>query len=59
MRPAVLNENLTGSCFVRIDAHLAEHNSTSQWYFGNLGMDLLNEADRVTVDFQTLTLRLD
>jgi hypothetical protein len=38
---------------------LKEHNSNSAWYFGNLGMDLLNQAHSVTLDFQSMTLALD
>jgi tetratricopeptide (TPR) repeat protein len=39
--------------------YLEEHNSTSQWYFGNLGMDLFNQARSVTLDFQAMTLTLE
>jgi hypothetical protein len=39
--------------------YLEEHNSTSQWYFGNLGMDLLNQAHTITFDFQAMTLTLE
>jgi hypothetical protein len=37
---------------------LVEHNSASQWYFGNLGVDLLNQASSVTMDFHSMTLTL-
>lgn len=38
---------------------LVEHNGNSAWYFGNLGMDLLNQASTVSLDFQAMTLRLE
>jgi hypothetical protein len=37
---------------------LVEHNSGSQWYFGNLGADLWNQASSVTMDFRSMTLTL-
>ena len=37
---------------------LSEHNADSQWYFGNLGMDVLNQAKSITLDFRTMTLQL-
>ena len=42
-----------------VRVYLEDHNSTSQWYFGNLGMDLLNQAHSVTLDFQAMTLTLE
>jgi predicted aspartyl protease len=38
---------------------LEESNSTSAWFRGNLGMDLLNQARRVDVDFGSMTLSLN
>jgi hypothetical protein len=38
---------------------LVQHNGNSAWYFGNLGMDLLNQANTVTLDFQAMTLTLE
>lgn len=38
---------------------VVQHNGGSAWYFGNLGMDLLNQAKAVTLDFQAMTLRLE
>jgi hypothetical protein len=38
---------------------VVQHNGSSAWYFGNLGMDLLNQAKAVTLDFQAMTLRLE
>jgi hypothetical protein len=37
---------------------LEENNSTSAWSKGNLGMDLLNQARSVDVDFGSMTLSL-
>jgi hypothetical protein len=37
---------------------LEENNSTSGWFKGNLGMDLLNQARSVDVDFGSMTLSL-
>jgi hypothetical protein len=37
---------------------LQENNSTTGWFRGNLGMDLLNQARRVDVDFDSMTLTL-
>jgi hypothetical protein len=37
---------------------LKENNSTSAWFRGNLGMDLLNQARSVDVDFGSMTLSL-
>jgi tetratricopeptide (TPR) repeat protein len=37
---------------------MVEHNAGSQWYFGNLGVDLLNQASSVTMDFRSMTLTL-
>jgi hypothetical protein len=38
---------------------LVQHNGNSAWYFGNLGMDLLNQANSLTLDFQAMTLPLE
>ena len=37
---------------------LKSNNSTSSWFSGNLGMDLLNQAGSVEVDFNSMKLRL-
>ena len=37
---------------------LKSNNSTSGWFSGNLGMDLLNEAGSVEVDFNSMKLTL-
>ena len=37
---------------------LQENNSTTGWFRGNLGMDLLNQARGVDVDFESMTLTL-
>jgi predicted aspartyl protease len=37
---------------------LEENNSTSAWFKGNLGMDLLNQARSVDLDFGSMTLSL-
>jgi hypothetical protein len=38
---------------------LHENNSTTAWFHGNLGMDVLDEANSVDVNFSTMTLRLE
>jgi hypothetical protein len=38
---------------------LKANNDTSEWFIGNLGMDILNQAHRVTLDFQSMTLMLE
>jgi tetratricopeptide (TPR) repeat protein len=38
---------------------LVQHNGNSAWYFGNLGIDLLNQANTVTLDLQAMTLTLE
>ncbi len=38
---------------------LAETTPDSRWYYGRLGLDVLNLAQQVTIDFDSLTLRLD
>lgn len=38
---------------------LVEHSSTSSMYFGNLSMDLLNQARNITLDFRSMRLTLD
>jgi predicted aspartyl protease len=42
-------------------AHIlaAEQKSEAKWLYGNLGMDLLNQAQTVAIDFRTMTLALD
>ncbi|HTF70792.1 MAG TPA: hypothetical protein VK638_49785 [Edaphobacter sp.] len=37
---------------------LKSNNSTSSWFSGNLGMDLLNQARSVEVDFNSMQLLL-
>ncbi|MGD0894114.1 MAG: retropepsin-like aspartic protease [Terracidiphilus sp.] len=37
---------------------LRDNNATSSWFAGNLGMDLLNQARSVEVDFDAMTLLL-
>jgi hypothetical protein len=36
-----------------------QSSDTSSWAAGNLGMDLLNQAQTVTFDFHAMTLRLE
>ena len=36
-----------------------QQQSISQWYYGNLGNDLLGQAHNVSIDFRTMTLGLD
>ena len=33
--------------------------STSNWYYGRAGMDILNQAQTVTIDFNAMTFRLN
>jgi len=42
-------------------AHILEtqERTQSKWFYGNLGVDLLRQAQTVTVDFRTMTLKLD
>jgi predicted aspartyl protease len=37
---------------------LKDNNSNSNWFAGNLGMDLLNQAHTVEIDFDAMTLQL-
>jgi len=37
---------------------LRDNNSNSNWFAGNLGMDLLNQAHSVEIDFDSMTLQL-
>jgi hypothetical protein len=37
---------------------LKDNNSNSNWFAGNLGMDLLNQAHSVEVDFDSMTMLL-
>jgi len=38
---------------------LKENSSNGQWYYGNLGLDLLNQAGTVTLDFVAMSLTLE
>ena len=38
---------------------LKENSSNGQWYHGNLGLDFLNQADTVTLDFVAMSLTLE
>jgi len=42
-------------------AHILEtqQRPESKWFYGNLGIDLLRQAQRVTINFKTMTLKLD
>lgn len=46
------------STFGPVFVMLKENNSTSSWFTGNLGMDLLNQAHTVTLDFHSMLLTL-
>lgn len=35
------------------------HPESNQWFYGNLGVDLLRQAENVTINFKTMSLRLD
>ena len=49
-----------GKAVVLQPAHvlLQSNNSTSSWFAGNLGMDLLNQGQTIAVDFQAMRLLL-
>ena len=52
---------LLGGCDVLLKPAtvlLEENNSTSNWFEGNLGMDLLNQAQSVEIDFGAMTITL-
>ncbi len=55
-----LTFNVGGRDVLLKPAHilLKDNNSTSSWYVGNLGMDLLNQAGSVEIDFNSMTLML-
>ena len=38
---------------------LRENNSTTSWFQGNLGMDLLNQGRSVEIDFGAMTLKVN
>ena len=40
-------------------AHVIQSNVGSKWHHGNLGLDLLSQAQTVTLDFHTMTLILE
>jgi hypothetical protein len=42
-------------------AHIPEtqQRTESKWFYGNLGIDLFRQAQRVTINFKTMTLKLD
>jgi hypothetical protein len=37
----------------------AQQRTDSQWFYGNLSIDLLRQAQRVTINFKTMTLKFD
>ena len=36
-----------------------QQRTDGQWFYGNLGIDLLRQAQRVVINFKTMTLNLD
>lgn len=38
---------------------MTQERSTGKWFYGNLGIDVLQQAQRVTMDFRKMTLQLD
>jgi hypothetical protein len=36
-----------------------QQGDAGKWFYGNLGIDLLRQAQTVTIDFRTMTLQLD
>src|SRR6202050_593057 len=58
--PKVVLE-LGGKSVVLQPAHIVEtqQGTTSKWFYGNLGVDLLRQAETVTINFKAMTLKLD
>src|ERR1700683_1177274 len=58
--PKVVLE-LGGKSVVLQPAHIVEtqRGTTSKWFYGNLGVDLLRQAETVTINFKAMTLKLD
>jgi len=58
--PKVMLE-LGGMSVALQPAHILEtqQRTESKWFYGNLGIDLLRQAQRVTINFKTMTLKLD
>jgi len=58
--PRVVLE-LGGKSVALQPAHILEtqQRTESKWFYGNLGIDLLRQAQRVTINFKTMTLKLD
>jgi gag-polyprotein putative aspartyl protease len=58
--PRVMLE-LGGMSVALQPAHILEtqQRTSSKWFYGNLGIDLLRQAQKVTIDFKTMTLKLD
>ena len=58
--PKVMLE-LGGKSVALKPAHIlgAQQRTQSQWFYGNLGIDLLRQAQSVTINFKTMTLHLD
>ena len=52
---------LGGKAVVLQPAHIVEtqQGTTSKWFYGNLGVDLLRQAETVTINFRAMTLELD
>ena len=52
---------LGGKAVVLQPAHIVEtrQGTTSKWFYGNLGVDLLRQAETVTINFRAMTLQLD
>jgi hypothetical protein len=42
-------------------AHIlkSQQEGTQEWFYGNLGIDLLRQAESVTINFKAMTLHLD
>jgi hypothetical protein len=58
--PRVILE-LGGESVTLQPAHILEtqQRTDSKWFYGNLGIDLLRQAQNVTIDFRTMTLALN
>jgi hypothetical protein len=58
--PKVILE-LGGEAVALQPAHIlkSQQEGTQEWFYGNLGIDLLRQAESVTINFKAMTLHLD
>jgi hypothetical protein len=52
---------LGGKCVILQPAHVlrTQQKAENRWFYGNLGIDLLGQAQDVTIDFRTMTIKLN